>query len=131
MADPKWAHVTNIPACKHMIRGHKGWLTQLKSRVRDSIRDLDENNSGSNKQALKDAVYEMELKLKEIKAGYTRLMTIDQEDIERYDVEISDLGKGINIILKEVRESLHPAEPKILAQPPACLLYTSPSPRDS
>ena len=131
----------------------------------------------ANKQALKDAVREMELKVKEIEAGYTRLMTIDQADVDKYDEEISDLGKGINVILKEVRESLHNAEPRILAQPPeegpeprpggpllnrehlrpdplsrdctpvvfqnwteefrlyysasGCLLYTSPSPRDS
>ena len=60
----------------------------------------------------------MELKLKEIEAGYTRLMTIDQADVEKYDDEISDLGKGINAILKEVWESLHNTEPRILAHPP-------------
>ena len=103
MADTKWAHINKVPACKHMIRGHKGWLTQIKSRVRGSIRDLNENNFSGNKKALKEVVQEMELKIKEIEAGYTCLMTIDQADVEKYDDEISDLGKGINVILKEVR----------------------------
>ena len=118
MADPKLAHIINVPVCKHMITGRKGWLTQIKSCVRDSIKDLDENNSGANKQALKDTVQEMELKLKEIEAVYTRLMTIDQADVEKYDDGISDIGKVINVVLKEVRERFHNAEPRILDQPP-------------
>ena len=52
MTDPKWAHIVNVPACKHMIRGHKGWLTQLKSRVRDSIKDLDEGGRNIRRQFL-------------------------------------------------------------------------------
>ena len=111
MADAKWAAVNDAAACKHMVRGHKGWLTQTQKRVRDAINELGANPSTANRTGLREAVSAMETKMLDIEAGYTRLMAIDPEQVATYDKEIEELGKAANVILAEVRQVFHVTEP--------------------
>ena len=112
MADARWAAVNDAAACKHMVRGHKGWLTQTYKRVRGSITELEENPSSANRTALREAVTAMETKMLDIEAGYSRLMAIDAENVATYDKEIEEIGDTINVILAEVRRVFHTTEPQ-------------------
>ena len=88
MADARWVTVNDAAACKHMVRGHKGWLTQTQKRVQASINELGANPSSANRSALREAVVAMETKMLDIEAGYYRLMAIDPENVATYDKEI-------------------------------------------
>ena len=112
MANAKWGAVNDVAACKHMVCGHKGWLTQTQKRVQEAINELGANPSMANRTGLKEAVSAMETKMLDIEAGYTRLMDIDPEQVATYDKEIEELGKAANIILAEVRQVFHVTEPR-------------------
>ena len=111
MADAKWATVNDAAACKHMVRGHKGWLTQTQKCVQASINELGANPSSANRSALREAVVAMETKMLDIEAGYSRLMAIDPENVATYDKEIEEVGEAANVILAEVRQVFHITEP--------------------
>ena len=110
MADAKWAAVNDAAACKHMVRGHKGWLTQTQKHVQEAINELGANPSTANRTGLREAVSAMETKMLDIEAGYTRLMAINPEQVATYDKEIKELGKAANIILAEFRHVFHTTE---------------------
>ena len=112
MADARCAAVNDGAACKHMVRGHKGWLKQTYKHVRGSITELEENPSSANRTALREAVTAMETKMLDIEPGYSRLMAIDAENVATYDKEIEEIGDTVNVILAEVRRVFHTTEPQ-------------------
>ena len=77
--DAAWILVTEVDQCINMVRGHKGWFTKRETGVAAAVLSLTNNPCNVNTQAARTAFQALEDKLRDLEAGYSRLLSLDPE----------------------------------------------------
>ena len=81
--DANWLLVTDVAQCINMVRGHKGWFTKREAGVTAAIASLQANPCEVNIQADKTAFQALEDKIRDLEAGYSRLLALDPARAEQ------------------------------------------------
>ena len=115
--DPNWLLVTDFAQFINMVRGHKGWFTKCQAGVTAAIRSLTNNPCEVNIQAGRTAFQALKDKIRDLKAGYSRLLALDPETAEQWDEEIEEIGNRQNTAATAIRDAIAAATPAAAAPP--------------